>query len=357
MIMEFFGKFLGKVMNDLRYSKAKSSRIREIKENIQKYNFYEGSDEEFKEIVKPFWKKYGYNMTNKECYQYYGYTDNKFDPRYIPDYLYYVDFYRYLNDIRYDQFLQNKLYFSHLMPKMNRPKTILKHINGFFLNENDELINREDAISELEKFERIIIKPSNVERGIGVKVLNLKDEFKDSIKLIHEYIRSGDFIIQDLITQSEQMNSFNPTSVNTIRVITLLINNKVEILSTVLRIGAKGAVVDNYSQGGKSLPMDRKTGSLRGIVMCREEIYPFDDENYPYKREVIKGYDKILNLVEMHKNLPYIRIIGWDFAIDENYEPVFIELNAYAGHNQREDGPAYAEFTEDFLKEYIKNNG
>ena len=51
-------------------------------------------------------------------------------------------------------------------------------------------------------------------------------------------------------------------------------------------------------------------------------------------------------------------MIGWDFAIDQDYEPVFIEYNGYVGENQREDGPAFNKFTEKVLDYYYdkKNN-
>ena len=68
---------------------------------------------------------------------------------------------------------------------------------------------------------------------------------------------------------------------------------------------------------------------------------------------VIPHYDKVLEKAkELALTLPYLRIIGWDFTIDEENEPVFIEMNTLPGIYimQLCNGPVFGELTDDLLK-------
>ncbi len=52
---------------------------------------------------------------------------------------------------------------------------------------------------------------------------------------------------------------------------------------------------------------------------------------------------------QTHRNLPHFSIIGWDFAIDEVGDPVFIEYNGAPGLNQVSCGPLFGEHTQAIL--------
>ena len=57
----------------------------------------------------------------------------------------------------------------------------------------------------------------------------------------------------------------------------------------------------------------------------------------------------------MHKRIPHLNIIGWDFAIGVSGDPVFIELNVYPGQNQNGSGPTFGNLTEEVLEDvFIK---
>ena len=70
----------------------------------------------------------------------------------------------------------------------------------------------------------------------------------------------------------------------------------------------------------------------------------------------VPSYDKILEAVRIaHKDIPHFRIIGWDFSIDENGEPVFIEYNGAPAMNQVSFGPLFGELTESVLNTIFLN--
>lgn len=347
---------LKELSSDLRFKKKKKLQYKLLLEKMEESGYYEGSEEEFHAKVVPYWEKFGIRP-DKKYFQYYSFLDQEFNPRYIPDDLYYADLYRFLNDTRYDEFLDNKLYTKYIFPDVKQPKLVTKFVKGFFINDNDEVITKDTALKDIENASEVLIKPSDSLKGIGIKKFDNESRI-DILNTINEYMKKGDFIVQEVVKQSSQMSSFNESSVNTIRVITLLVNNKVEIVSAIVRIGKKDSFVDNYAQGGKVRPIDIETGNLKPFAVQNEIPYYKDENGNDYESETIIGFDKVKEIVKLHSRIPHLRVLGWDIAIDENDEPILIEINGYVGDNQREDGPAYKEFTEQILTEFTgyKNN-
>ena len=232
---------------------------------------------------------------------------------------------------------------------------VFKFVNGFLLNGSDQFITQEQMIEEIKSFDKLIIKPMDGEKGNGVEILNIADDFDSSLKEIEERLKNQQFIVQEVVKQSEQLSALNPSSVNTIRVISFLIGGRVEILSSIVRVGAEGSCVDNYHKGGDTRPIDSK-GYLKGYLMKPEGFSTEDRYGNKIEKEKILGYEKVIEEIKrVHPRFAHSRWIGWDFAIDENHEPGFIELNGFAGENQREDGPSFAHVTEEFLDEFFAN--
>ena len=75
---------------------------------------------------------------------------------------------------------------------------------------------------------------------------------KDIKDLINYYKR--DFVVQEYLEQDSLFKQFNPTSLNTVRILTYrsLGNEEIIPLHRILRIGGPGNVVDNQTMGGIS---------------------------------------------------------------------------------------------------------
>ena len=356
MIKQLYLKFEKSLIKFRRYHYKKVHQ-RIIKQNVKNKEIYLGSKEEYEKNVLPFWEKYGLKPDIR-WFQYYGYVNQKFDPHIIPADLYYTDIYYSLNDSRYDDVLDNKFFSEYFVKGIKKAHTIVKYGNGLFLTDDFELITKEEALEIINKYGKVLIKPTDTGQGKGIELLDFNKNYDEAVKSFEEKISDGDFIVQELIKQSDQLARFNSSSVNTIRVISLIVDNKVEILSKILRVGSKGSFIDNYSQGGMSRPIDDE-GVLKTYAFVKENKVYVDNEGNQLTEEKIIGYDKIIEEIKKyHKRIPHLRMIGWDFAIDQDYEPVFIEYNGYVGENQREDGPAFNKFTEKVLDYYYdkKNN-
>lgn len=98
--------------------------------------------------------------------------------------------------------------------------------------------------------------------GGGIYKLNFND--LTNIEALLESFRKGDrLILEEVIVEHPDVQRLNPTSVNTIRVITMIdANGDVHILNTVAMIGADKGCVSNTHSGGCLCHIDTETGII-----------------------------------------------------------------------------------------------
>lgn len=342
-----------KLLNDIRFVVVRHRERKKFNEDFKQSSIYEGSDEEYRTKVLPFWQKYGMKPS-KKWFQYYGYLSNSLDPYIIPNDFFYSKLIHYLNHEIMSETLENKHYCSNFISEAYIPTNYLSYINGFFINDKKEVLAKDDAIQYIIDKKESIFKPTNSCQGNGVKILRT-DKIDVKKFLEGKIAQNKDFIIQELIIQSDQISAYNKSSLNTVRVISLLLDDKVEILSSILRVGGEGSEVDNFHKGGESRPIN-KEGIIQDYAVIGPDFKYEDRNGKAYIKEKIKGYDEIIKAIKInHPKIPHIRWIGWDFGIDKNHKPVFIEFNAYAADNQRECGASFGELTPRILDEYFNN--
>lgn len=193
--------------------------------------------------------------------------------------------------------------------------------------------------NNLEEFERflsnkkyIIVKPTNNSGGIGVEKINVSD-FNSSKDLYNHLIERKQLLVEEVITQHEKLNYLHPTSVNTIRIITIRQGENISFVTAFLRIG-NGKVVDNTCSGGMLTMIDLKTGKtlypacdaalnsfekhpITGVEIANFQI-PFWKESLEFTRGLAKIVDDV-------------NYIAWDIAITDK-GPVVVEGNPYPGY-------------------------
>jgi hypothetical protein len=158
------------------------------------------------------------------------------------------------------------------------------------------------------------------------------------------------------------MKALNPSSVNTIRILSYRSEMEILILYTAIRIGRKDTVIDNESKGGMSANINSN-----GIIdkyayaLPQEGKIEVTDSGIKLEGYVVPSYDKAVKLVqEQHLNLPFFDIVAWDIAIREDGEPIIIEWNVFPGLSQSACGPALGKYTERIIHElkekYLKRN-
>jgi len=113
---------------------------------------------------------------------------------------------------------------------------------------------------------QFVAKPIDGEVGRGVELIRC-DRFS-SPELIIQYLKKRRLLlIEEEIQQHDCLHKLNPASVNTIRVVTVLRNDSVQVIGSVLRMSC-GSFVDNFSAGGIAAPIDSQTGKIIGPAVA-----------------------------------------------------------------------------------------
>lgn len=302
-------------------------------------------------LIKAFWKPYSTRFT-MNYHKLYTTVTGKFDVRYIPDDLFYSVFNPYFNENH--SALENKSYFP-LLFDCKMPNVAFHKINGCYLDRNYQLITEAQAVGICGNFNSVIFKPStNSNGGKNIKIISGSNEtaLKDTIQ---EYRSVPSFIVQEVISQHKNLSAIHKSSINTIRVITLLMKNEVYVFPPVLRIGANNSIVDNAGSGGIMsgiLPDGHLMNYAYSHDGTRFEKHP---QGAIFKDCVVPSLDKIIDTVKrLAPRLPYNRYIAWDMAVGEDGEPILIEANLSMGGIsavQFSHGPLFGDITDDVLSE------
>ena len=183
-------------------------------------------------------------------------------------------------------------------------------------------------------------KPLGGQLGDGafpIKVSNSRILINDNEEVSREEllqsISKTNYIIQEKIVQHPQMNQLCSTSLNTIRLQTVITEDKgIIAFGATCRLGREGSFVDNWAKGGLIVGVDMNTGKLQKTAFIKPS-YGTSVTRHPDNGLVFEGFEipYFKEAVEMakdlHSKLYRIHSIGWDIAITPN-GPVFIEGNS-----------------------------
>ncbi len=332
----------------------KHNQRKAAKARLKKMNGGYKCDKEYNEVVVPYWERFGYKPA-KYWYEMYCDREQKIDPRYIPGDLFYGELIPYFSNSDFRRFGEDKCYHDVWFPEIKRPATICKNIAGVFYDKDMNVISKQEALDLCLSFgDDFLVKPS-IDTGEGrlIEFFEAKDVNKLAVENVFDDIDSN-FIVQAGVKQHKKLSELNESSVNTIRPITFFFNGEVYLLSTNLRIGGSGSRVDNIGHGGFACAVE-PDGTVRpeGVNRQSEKIY--ETANGLKLSDIeIPNFDKIVELSKQaHKKLAHFKLIGWDFAIDEDGEPVLIEFNTCPGMNQMTYGPMFGDLTDKVLEEYF----
>ena len=345
-----FGMFGEKLYKDVSNAYRAKNIVQISKRKLKAIKGgYPLTEAEYEEI-KAFWKPYG---VKPEKYWFRLFCDGEggFSPRYIPGDMWVRTILPYFNNMMWGRAFADKCVYDQLFPYLNRPRTIVKNSCGRFYDGNQNIVTREEAIAICLKEERFIVKFTTFSHGgKSIHVFEKGEVSEEAVRrFFDEY--GMNFIVQDLVEQHEELAKLNPTSLNTLRVISFFFKGKVHILSSQLRIGGEGARVDNYSSDGFACNVN-PDGRLNERAVSKAGWTTRHPRGFDFKDVVVPCYDKVIRTIEKESaKLSHLGIIGWDFGIDKNGEPVFIELNVFPGQNQRGSGPTFGDMTEEVLQD------
>jgi hypothetical protein len=331
------------------------NKIDQIKSSYSKLKVKKTLSKEQKEEIQDFYKKtLGYKVP-LEWHEYFNSRTGIYSKLYIPTSEYKLHIIGRLNTYPLHLAYNDKNMTDVTLPNTHQPHIYLKNMGGYYYASGNP-ISREEALELCKNLGDVIIKPSLTGRGKKVKKIHIENGITDydgkTLSDVFDIYRA-DFLVQRVIKQHKDMAALNPSSINTIRIVTYRHDMDVDSVYTVVRIGRKGMNVDNESAGGISAII-RPDGTIGKYAYGAPGVdkVEYTDSGVLLEGYAVPSYDKAIELVkESHMHLPYFNLIGWDIAIEEDGTPIMIEFNLNPDLSQSANGPAFGEFTEMILKD------
>lgn len=342
-----------------------ANMISKVQENIylRKYiNRGAKLSKEQRNQIREFWKPY--KKISCKWAQYYSSVNGQFDPRYIPNDLYYTKIDQYFNSRKLGYGFNDKNYYSKIFAGIKQPEVVVRKINSLIFDENYRQLSVEEARTKILGNKEVICKPSQ-ESGSGRGIMFFDDNNADAIETFLSDKSYDDYVVQKLIEQHSELDKVHKGSINCIRIVSILLDDGVHILSSVLRMGFGNSKVDNATAtdnagyDGMSCGID-ENGCLKKYAHGYTTGKPC--EKHPdgliFDGFRIPSYDKAIELVKAaHPLIAHFRLVSWDIAIDKSGEPVLIEANMRKGginFHQFNNGPIFGDLTERVLNEVLK---
>lgn len=310
-----------------------------IKKKISLYDCVQWSESRQKEFddfwvenygkkIKPYWNKLYESINGVYHYDYF------------PEILYSTELEPLLNPAEYCKVFSDKSITEIVYGKaqgVSFPKTLLVKCNGSYLDSERSILCYDDAIQSILNAGVCLIKPTvETGSGKGVKFLNIvngKDiESGEKIKQVLNNYKKN-FIIQQIVKNSNALNELYPDSLNTFRIITFIVNGRINTAPVSLRIGAGNNKVDNIHKGGLVVGVNfdgtlKKYAYQLGYGDNSAKFSEHPDTGVVFDNYYVGNIQQMISVaVKLHEITPQLGIISWDLTFDENDNVVLIEAN------------------------------
>lgn len=190
----------------------------------------------------------------------------------------------------------------------------------------------------LARHDRVIAKIADSLGGDGIAAYS-SSAISDIPAFRADRLAQRQVLLEQFLTQHPRMSLLNPSSVNTLRIVTYLDDrSEVHTLARVLKMG-NGGDVDNFSDGGMYTMLDDDGVAHHPAFDGAGRVF----REHPLSGTSIVGFavpnwGAVQSLVdELAREVPQIRYVGWDIAITPDGAAV-IEGNYNTGVFQLKPG-------------------
>ena len=251
------------------------------------------------------------------------------------------------NDRRYIQYFEDKAIFNKKFSRFMKRDWIMVgegilygNIAGTALTEDD--LVKGAGLDEFKEFlkdkEYIIVKPLSESCGHGIEKIKVSE--RDPEELYDYLLKNNKPLCEEVVIQDETMSLLNSSSVNTIRVTTILKDGDARIVSGGIRMGRNGNIVDNFNSGGLGVIYDRKTGTVisDGFDRARNVYETVPETGIKLKGFQIPRWDEIVSMIkEAALVVPQVGYVGWDVCLSRDHGPLLIEGNSFPGQDNAQE--------------------
>lgn len=333
----------------INYRQITKNRIRVAYNDLEKKsNYYniKPINEAQKSKIDSLWSKYDVKIDYR-WFNFYNYINNQAHrlEYYVPHDIYYRDIDTYFSNPLLAKSIDDKNLYDLFFHDIPQPKTIVRKEEDIILNDKYQIISLDEAINLCSSEGLVIIKPSVL--SVGGWGIKFWDAAKDSTTDLFNILNSrNSFIITEVVRQSTALKKIHPDSLNTIRIISLTIDDEIQILSSIIRMGVNGNKVDNAASGGIFCGI-QENGQLKGQAYdSTGRMYLEHPQGGPFTQYSIPNFYKCMELVKYcaPRVSKFSKLCSWDLCIDDNNLPKLIEVNLTFGDvqlHQMTNGPIF----------------
>ena len=191
-----------------------------------------------------------------------------------------------------------------------------------------------------DKYSHVFIKPDTEEGGVGCAVLASNEEnelFLDGVKISEKDLMEklyAPFLIEEIVSQEEEISDFHPASLNTLRLITMCNPDTGELYvdRAIFRMGVGGSKTDNWCSGGISVRVYSDGTLDKYAYYYSTEKAPciqHPDSGIMFEGYQMPHFDEACQLVlSIHRKVKRINGIGWDVAFSDK-GLIIVEMNPF----------------------------
>lgn len=262
-------------------------------------------------------------------------------------------YYRMVNPVRFDLLARDKVIFHMLATALELPVPKLLAVTRN-PGEPEPVFGRPlETLDELRTFLReensqnLFFKPADESGGRGALSLGNKIVGREAWIMLPEnsaitleevvahVCREGEmrrFLIQARLTSHDMLEKIVPGVCSTVRLMTLVDKEDVNVVGATLRLGSGRGPTDNLCGGGVVAGIELESGRLSKVVSLESDT-PNYFSSHPMSGVEVSGkilpdWAEVVKLaVESAKKLAFLPCIGWDIAITDN-GPIIVEINS-----------------------------
>lgn len=173
-----------------------------------------------------------------------------------------------------------------------------------------------------------IAKPIDGTRGDGVFKISAGNV--EDWDALYAQCVDDNVLLEECVQACDEITAFHPSSLNTIRVVTISNNGKCVVFGALFRMGAHGSVIDNTHAGGVYAPINVETGTIEidAIDSRNNHFSSHPDTGKPIKGFIIPKWKEILETCQKASvAIPDIHFAGWDLCVTKDGLVEIIEGN------------------------------
>lgn len=174
----------------------------------------------------------------------------------------------------------------------------------------------------------IIAKPIGGTQGAGIFKISGREV--EDWQQLYNRLQKEEYLLEQCVVACDELSAFHPSSLNTIRVVTISDVNRCEVFGALLRMGAHGSVIDNTHAGGVYAPINIKTGTIDvPAIDAHNNHY----ETHPDTGKNIKGFHVpeweriVASCKEASRLVSDNHFVGWDLCVNNLGQVEIIEGN------------------------------